>query len=58
MRNPEFGFTAAEMSRRFIHDMHQTWENFKPRPRIMIDNATQWDYTVPKWNGLTMTKEI
>ena len=56
--NPEFGFTAAEMSRRFIHDILQTWDNFKPRTRVMIDNATTWDYTVPKWNGLTVTKEI
>ncbi len=46
------------MSRRFIHDILQTWDNFKPRPRVMIENGTTWDYTVPKWNGLTITKEI
>ena len=56
--NPEFGFTASEMNRRFMHDMDQTWKNFKPRTRIMIDNATKWNNNPTKWNGLTMTKEI
>ena len=56
--NPEFGFTASEMNRRFMEHMDAVWENFKPRQRVMIDNATKWDYKLPKWNGLTMTKEI
>ena len=56
--NPEYGFTAAEMNRRFIQDMEGTWKNFKPRSRIMIDNATKWDVPKSKWNGLTMMKEI
>ena len=56
--NPEYGFTAAEMNRRFIQDMEGTWKNFKPRNRIMIDNATKWDVPKSKWNGLTMMKEI
>ena len=56
--NSEFGFTASEMNRRFMHDMDQTWKNFKPRTRIMIDNATKWDNKPTKWNGLTMMKEI
>jgi len=56
--DPEFGFTASEMCRRFVHDMEQTWANFKPRGRMTIDNATTWDYKLPKFNGLSLTKEI
>ena len=56
--NPEFGFCASEMNRRFVHDMDQTFDNFKPRPRIMIDNASHWKHSKPEWNGLTLTKEI
>ena len=56
--NPEFGFTASEMNRRFVHDMERTWKNFKPRGRMTIDNATKWDYKLPKFNGLSLTKEI
>ena len=56
--NPEYGFTAKEMCRRFVHDMNQTWDNFKPRKRMTIDNAIKWDYTIPKFNGISLTKEI
>jgi glycosyltransferase involved in cell wall biosynthesis len=56
--NPEFGFTANEMSRRFTHDILQTIKNFKPLPRMTITNGTEWRRKVIKNNGLTMTKEI
>ena len=56
--NPEFGFTATEMCKRFVHDIEQTFDNFKPRPRIMLDEASCWEHSKPEWNGLTLTKEI
>jgi glycosyltransferase involved in cell wall biosynthesis len=56
--NQEFGFTATEMCKRFTHDIDQVWDNFKPRPRIMLDNASHWKHSTPAWNGLTLTKEI
>ncbi len=56
--NPEFGFTASEMSKRFTHDILQTLENFKPIPRMVMVNGTDWRRKVIKENGLTMTKEI
>lgn len=56
--NPEFGFTASEMCKRFTHDIDQVWDNFKPRPRIMLDSASHWEHSTPEWNGLTLTKEI
>tara|TARA_B100000131_G_C18117739_1_gene611844 strand:+ start:1487 stop:2962 length:1476 start_codon:yes stop_codon:yes gene_type:complete len=56
--DPEIGMTASEMCRRFIHDMHQAWDNFKPRGRMTIDNASLWNPRKLDWNGLTVTKEI
>jgi glycosyltransferase involved in cell wall biosynthesis len=56
--NPEYGFSASEMNRRFVHDIEMVWEKWTPRPRIMLDNATHWEHSRPKWNGLTLTKEI
>ena len=56
--DPEIGMTASEMCRRFIHDMHQAWDNFKPRGRMTIDNASLWNPRKLEWNGLTVTKEI
>lgn len=56
--DPEFGFTASEMCRRFVHDMHQVWDNFKPASRMLLTNATKWYKEIPKNNGLTLTKEI
>ena len=56
--NPEFGFTHEEMNRRFVHDIDQTIEKFKPRGRMDIYNATEWTIPKAKWNGLTLTKEI
>ena len=56
--NPEYGFTAREMSRRFVHDIDKTYEMFEPRSRIQITNATTWTKTKPAFNGLTPNKEI
>ena len=56
--NPEFGFTAEEMSKRFTHDILQTIEKFKPIPRMVVVNGTEWRRKVLPANGLTMTKEI
>ena len=56
--NPEHGFTAREMSKRFVHDIDQTFKNFKPRSRIQITNATKWVKPKPSFNGLTLSKEI
>ena len=56
--DPEFGFTASEMCRRFVHDMHLVWDNFKPASRMLLTNATKWYKEIPKNNGLTLTKEI
>ena len=52
------GFTEEEMCKRFVHDMEQAWDNFKPRARMTIDNATLWNKSYPKSNGLTLNKEI
>ena len=52
------GFTEKEMCQRFVHDMEQAWENFKPRSRMTIDNATVWEKKYPKHNGLTLNKGI
>ena len=56
--NPEFGFTAEEMSKRFTHDILQAIEKFKPIPRMVMVNGTEWRRKVLPENGLTMTKEI
>ena len=56
--NPEFGFTAREMSRRFVHDIDNVFKNFKPRARIQMTNATNWVKPKPSFNGLTLSKEI
>ena len=56
--NPEFGFTAREMSRRFVHDIDNVYKNFKPRSRIQLTNATTWVKPKPSFNGLTLSKEI
>ena len=56
--NTEYGFTAAEMNRRFVHDIDQTLEKWKPRSRIDMHNTTKWVMPKAKWNGLTLTKEI
>ncbi len=51
-------FTVEAMSRLFMEQINESLEKFKPRTRIMLDNATKWSKKVPKWNGLTVTKEI
>jgi glycosyltransferase involved in cell wall biosynthesis len=56
--DPVNGFTGEEMCRRFTHDMEQAWDNFKPRGRMTMDNATVWEREKPKFNGLTLNKEI
>ena len=56
--NPEYGFSASEMNRRFVHDIEQAWDNWTPAPRISVTNATTWKPTKSQWNGLTTTKDI
>jgi glycosyltransferase involved in cell wall biosynthesis len=56
--NPEFGFTASEMGKRFIHDIDATLENYKPRSRFELSNVITYEKKVPKFNGLTLSKEI
>ena len=56
--NPEFGFTASEMGKRFITDINGTLKNFKPRSRFELTNATTYEKKLPEFNGLTNSKEI
>tara|TARA_B100000902_G_scaffold102144_1_gene104566 strand:- start:21031 stop:22521 length:1491 start_codon:yes stop_codon:yes gene_type:complete len=56
--NPEYGFTASEMGRRFINDIDTTFEKFEPRDRFEITNAITYTKPQPKFNGLTLSKEI
>ena len=56
--NPEYGFSADEMSKRFTHDILQTIDKFTPIQRMKVINGTEWRRKVIKNNGLTMTKEI
>jgi glycosyltransferase involved in cell wall biosynthesis len=56
--SPETGMSASEMNKRFIHDIYQVLENWKPRNRIEITNATTWDFATPEFNGLTTTRKI
>ena len=58
VKNPEFGFTASDMSRRFIHDIEQVNKKFKPASRISVSNLTEWEPIKPKYNGLSLTREI
>ena len=46
------------MSKRFTHDILQAIEKFKPIPRMVMVNGTEWRRKVLPENGLTMTKEI
>ena len=56
--DPEVGMTAAEMNRRFIHDIQQALVKWRPRKRFKIFNATKQKEHKLAWNGLTVTKEI
>ena len=58
VKNPEFGFTASDMSRRFIHDIEKVNKKFKPASRISVSNLTEWEPIKPKYNGLSLTREI
>ena len=56
--NPEYGFSASEMNRRFVHDIEQAWDKWTPAPRISITNTTTWKPIKPRLNGLTTIKDI